>query len=102
MVKKLLITFLIAFSANAEDKFSETYLVHQFTPDVRIVLSTTLNCDPKDGKGKRAAAQRIDNVHIKGCWKVDPTNKDNIRVDWVGTNDFYIERADKFTKVTEK
>ena len=97
MRKLLLLALLAASSAYA----AETYLVHQFTTHVRVVLSTKMPCEASEGKGLKASAQRIDGKYVKGCWKVDPENKDNIRVDWVGTNDFYIERADRFTKVTE-
>ena len=92
-MKKLLIIFLVAFNAQA----AETYLVHQFTTDIRIVLSTTAKCE--NGSGLKASAQRIDKMFVPGCWTIDPTNKDNIRIDWV-KGDFSVFESKVFTKVT--
>ena len=92
-MKKLLIISLIAFNAHA----AETYLVHQFTTYVRIVLSTETKCDT--GSGLKASAQRIDKKFVAGCWVVDPTNKDNIRIDW-SNGDFSVFASKDFTKVT--
>lgn len=90
-MKKLLLAFLIASNAYAAD----SYLVHQFSTHVRIVLSTTEKCD----SGLKASAQRIDNKFVQGCWKVDPANKDNIRIDW-SNGDFSVFESKVFTKVT--
>ena len=92
-MKKLLIAFLVASNAYA----AETYLVHQFTTHVRIVLSTELKCDT--GAGLKASAQRIDKKFVVGCWNTDPTNKDNIRIDW-SNGDFSVFASKDFTKVT--
>lgn len=93
-MKKLLIAFLVASNAQA----AETFLVNQFSPDVRIVLSTTTKCD--SASGLKAAAQRVDQIYIPGCWNVDPTNKDNVRIDWTN-GDFSVFAAKDFTKVTK-
>ena len=92
-MKKLLIAFLVAFNAHA----AETYLVHQFTTHVRIVLSTEVKCDT--GSGLKASAQRIDKKYVVGCWNTDPANKDNIRIDWAN-GDFSVFASKDFTKVT--
>ena len=92
-MKKLLIAFLVASNAYA----AETYLVHQFTTYVRIVLSTETKCD--SGTGLKASAQRIDKKFVVGCWNTDPTNKDNIRIDW-SNGDFSVFASKDFTKVT--
>ena len=93
-MKKLLIISLIAFNAQA----AETYLVNQFTQDVRIVLSTTAKCD--SGSGLKAAAQRVDKMYIPGCWNVDTNNKNHIRIDWTN-GDFSVFDSKDFTKVTK-
>lgn len=92
-MKKLLIAFLVASNAYAAD----TYLVHQFTTHVRIVLSTDTKCD--SGTGLKASAQRIDKKFVVGCWNTDPANKDNIRIDW-SNGDFSVFASKDFTKVT--
>ena len=92
-MKKLLIAFLVASNAQA----AETYLVHQFTQDVRIVLSTEIKCD---NGGLKASAQRIDKMFVPGCWIVDPTNKDNIRINW-NNGDFSVFASKDFTKVAK-
>lgn len=92
-MKKLLIAFLVASNAYATD----TYLVHQFTTHVRIVLSTDTKCD--SGTGLKASAQRIDKKFVVGCWNTDPANKDNIRIDW-SNGDFSVFASKDFTKVT--
>lgn len=91
-MKKLIIAFLIASNAYA----SETFLVHQFSTYVRIVLSTTSRCET--GPGLKASAQRIDNKFVAGCWSVDPANKNNIRIDWPN-GDFSVFEARVFEKV---
>lgn len=92
-MKRLLIAFLITSNAYA----AETYLVHQFTANVRIVLSTNIKCD--SGSGFKASAQRIDQKYVTGCWNLDPANKNNIRIDWVN-GDFSVFDSKDFTKVT--
>ena len=93
-MKKLLIAFLVASNAQA----AETYLVNQFTTDVRIVLSTSIKCD--SGPGLKASAQRVDKMFIPGCWVVDEHNNNHIRINW-SNGDFSVFESKDFTKVTK-
>lgn len=88
-MKKLLL-ILALFSTPA---FADSYLVYQFTDDVRIVLSTSSPC--KDTKGLQAAAQRIDSSVIRGCWV--PEDPKMIRITW-SNKDFSIFEENKFVK----
>ena len=70
---------LVVYAAEELDE----YLVYQYNENVRIVLSKA-ECPKEYGGGKRAAAQRIDNQYLKGCWINDPTIKGNIKIQWIG------------------
>jgi hypothetical protein len=74
----LLLLPIVVYATEAPDE----YLVYQYNENVRIVLSN--NECPKQYGGKRAAAQRIDNHYLKGCWINDPAIKGNIKIQWIG------------------
>lgn len=75
---------------------AETFLVWQFTENVRVVLKQTPgNCR----KGNQAVAQRIDGAYIPGCW-VYESNPELIRVTW-HNGDFAVLRIKDFTTVKE-
>ena len=89
LVWALVMSVFIAFSLPAHA--GEKYLAMQYNEQVRIVLSTT-PCP--DGKGWRAAAQRIDKQYLRACWTREPAEK-LIRLQWEG-GDFSVLDADRF------
>ena len=92
-MKKLLITALLLIPLIAK---AETFLVFQFTNEVRIVLKQTKgNCK----SGNQAAAQRIDSKFIPGCWAYEP-NPELIRITW-HNGDFSVFRIKDFTPVVD-
>lgn len=78
---KYLTLLLLPLAVSAAEAPDE-YLVYQYNEQVRIVLSNA-EC-PKQYGGKRAAAQRVDNQFLKGCWINDPDIKGNIKIQWIG------------------
>lgn len=92
MTRSQLLAAILIIAASTTAK-AESYLVYQFTPDVRIVLSTFIPC--KDGKGFQAAAQRIDSASISGCWVTEDPKM--IRITW-SNKDFSIFEENKFIK----
>ena len=56
---------------------AEQYLVYYLYSNVRIVLSTTIECD-YGRKSKRAVAQRMDGDYIPGCWYLDPDKSESL------------------------
>ena len=56
---------------------AEQYLVYYLYSNVRIVLSTTIECD-YGRKSKRAVAQRMDGDYISGCWYLDTDKSESL------------------------
>lgn len=82
--------------------FAKSYMVYQYTSDVRIVLSAE-SCLVDKLIGSRAVIQRIDGVYIRGCWKFIDNDK-HVRIDWDNPNvpgDFAVIDAKSFKPETE-
>lgn len=98
MKKILAILFLVPTMAFAV----ETYMVLDWNATTRIVLQDA-SCLVKGLTGSRAAVQRDDGQHIKGCWKYVDGSK-HIRIDWdnpVVKGDFAVLDATRFRVVQE-
>ena len=84
--------------------YAKLFLVYQFTPKVRIVL-TNEECLVKSLKGSRAAIQRDDGAFMKGCWTLDAANKNMVRIDWDNPKvpgDFAVIEFNHFKAVDNK
>lgn len=92
-MKKMLFIALLLLPLIAK---AETFLVWQFTDQVRVVLKQS---GGKCKKGNEAVAQRIDGAYIPGCWVYEP-NPELIRVTW-HNGDFAILKIKDFTPVKE-
>ena len=74
-MKKLTVALLLMITSMTA--VAEQYLVYYLYSNVRIVLSTTIECD-YGRKSKRAVAQRMDGDYIPGCWYLDPTKSESL------------------------
>lgn len=84
--------------------YAKLFLVYQFTPKVRIVI-TNEECLVKSLKGSRAAIQRDDGAFMRGCWTLDETNKTMVRIDWDNPKvpgDFAVIDINHFKQVDNK
>jgi hypothetical protein len=82
--------------------FAKSYMVYNYTSDVRIVLSAE-SCLVNTLTGSRAVVQRSDGVYIRGCWKFIDNDK-HVRIDWDNPNvpgDFAVINAKLFKPETE-
>lgn len=89
--------FLTSFAA-----YAESYMVYQYAPNARVVLSQG-SCLVKGLEGNRAAVQRDDGKYIRGCWKFVDDDQ-HVRIDWENPakkGDFAILRVKDFTPVVE-
>lgn len=81
---------------------AEAYLVYQYNQSTRVVLSNN-SCLVNGLTGNRAAIQRNDGRHLRGCWQfVD--NDQHVRIDWENPakpKDFAVLRVRDFTSVVE-
>ena len=69
-MKKLTVALLLMIVSMTA--VAEQYLVYYLYSNVRVVLSTTIDCN-YGRNSKRAVAQRMDGDYIPGCWYLDPT-----------------------------
>ena len=74
-MKKLTVALLLMITSMTV--VAEQYLVYYLYSNVRIVLSTTIECD-YGRKSKRAVAQRMDGDYIPGCWYLDPDKSESL------------------------
>ena len=74
-MKKLTVALLLMITSMTV--VAEQYLVYYLYSNVRIVLSTTIECD-YGRKSKRAVAQRMDGDYISGCWYLDTDKSESL------------------------
>lgn len=92
-----LILAVVSASALAEARMRKVRVYH--ISDFVKVLIAENECGLKNLNGKAALVQDIMGQHVKGCWYIDPTNKDNIRIDWnnpAKPGDFAVIESSKF------
>ena len=92
-MKKLTVALLLMIVSMTA--VAEQYLVYYLYSNVRVVLSTTIECD-YGRKSKRAVVQRMDGDYISGCWYLDPTKSDSL----IGDQMVHIKWEDRdFTEI---
>ena len=74
-MKRLTVALLLMITSMTV--VAEQYLVYYLYSNVRIVLSTTIECD-YGRKSKRAVAQRMDGDYISGCWYLDTDKSESL------------------------
>jgi len=93
--KLILLSLLFSICVYANPDFKA--LVYYYSMNVRIVL-TDMKCD--HGPGWKAAAQRQDGVAMPACWIQDPSNEENVKLNWPN-GDFSVFEFKKFAPITE-
>lgn len=84
--------------------YAKLFLVYQYTPKVRIVI-TNEECLVKSLKGSRAAIQRDDGAFMRGCWNLIDGNTNMVRIDWDNPKvpgDFAVIEFNRFKSVDIK
>ena len=74
-MKRLTVALLLMITSMTV--VAEQYLVYYLYSNIRIVLSTTIDCD-YGRKSKRAVAQRMDGDYISGCWYLDTDKSESL------------------------